>query len=533
MRTIPALLGLLLLAASAGALAAEPPEIPEHPDPKRYEEVPVQWRDYLLQARAAERISDPLQRCLAFPDIPGNRWPTGHAAAHCRFHFAHKPLSLGEIAAMLDGGDEAKLEGLMDASLQRHFSEQDFSEDIDSAFDVFSASPESDRVSAKWLEVAPQSAYANLARGKFLSNSAWDARGSKYAAETPRASMRRMSELMGQAISYFEKAIRLNPKLMPAYAALMNAGMADSLDDVENSALERAGKIDPACVEVARMRMWMLQPRWGGDYERMLGYANELKQYVPSRPQLAMHIEKPFSDRGSMLIQGNQYIESTLDVLDTAVAIGSDEDALRDAADVALNTADAKPDDWKGGAYLLQESRFRESNAWGDRNIARMLARKEPEWSLRYALRAIALEPDNAWGHYLAGAGYYNAGDYPEADREYAIAIKDPEQRQDSLREVAEMWLFSGFSKDEAARKAGALRAKPYIDQLIAEYPDDGRGWLMIFFEGMATSRGFVDEQGIRATLKKVDRSDPWQDRQAGDLDDMLRQITTFKKQKH
>ena len=521
MRTVPALAGMLLLAASTVGLAAEPPAIPDRPLAETFKDVPAPWRDYLIQARAAERIADPLQRCLAFPDIPGNHWPAGHAAAHCRYHFAHKPPSLAEMAAMLDAGDVAKLEALADASQQRHFSEQDFSEDIHGIFDraVFDASPESDRVTAKWLERMPGSAYANLARGQFLASSAWDARGGKYASETPRASLRRMSELAGEAIPYLEKALKINPRLMPAYTILINIGMMDSREDVENDAFERARKVDPACVELARMRMNALEPRWGGSYEQMLGYASELKQYLPRRPQLAIHVEKPFADRGDRLIADDRYTNETIDVLEAAVAIGSDEDALYDAADAAINSTEAKPDPLKGAAYLLQESRFREVNAWADRNIARALVQMEPEWSLRYSLRAISLDPDNAWAHGLAGAGYSNIRSFPEAEQQYLISMEDPGQRHGSLQEVAQMWFFG-----DRLDRGRMAKAKPYIDQLLREYPEDGRGWILDLQRRMVTGEPFgVDT--IKATLKKIDRSDDWQEERAEWLEGVVRQM--------
>ena len=505
-------LACLLLAACAGALAAEPPAIPDRATAETFKDAPAPWRDYLVQARAAERIADPLQRCLAFPDIPGNKWPPGHAAAHCRYHFAYKTPSLAEIAAMLDGGKVAEFEALVDASQQRHFSEQDFSEDIHEIFNrgVFDASPESDRITAKWLQLAPRSAYANLARGSFLSSSAWEARGGKYASETPGASLRRMSELVGEAITYYEKAISLKPRLMPAYTALANIAMADSREDVEKSAFERGQQIDPACVERARVRMVSLEPRWGGSYEAMLGYANELKQYLPRRPQLAIHVEAPFVDRGSVLVDADEYDKSTLGVLETAIAIGSDESALRNAAKVASYPSDGQPDRDKTLAYLLQEARFREPSAWASRELAWWLVRPEPQWGLRYALKATALDPDNALGHYLAGAGFYNVNRYVDADREYAIAIQDPAQRRASLREVAEMWLFSGFQKN-ANQKPGTARAKPYIDRLLREYPDDGRGWIMRWYYAAMMSDSGASVKEIPAVLAKVDRDDPWQ----------------------
>ncbi|MFT3898110.1 MAG: hypothetical protein QM719_10530 [Thermomonas sp.] len=523
-------LACLLLAASTVAFAAEPPAIPEKVDPKRYEEVPEPWRDYLLQARAAERIGDPLQRCLAFPDLPGNHWPAGHAAAHCRYHFAHKAPSLAEIAAMLDGGKVAELEALVDASQQRHFSDRDFGEDIHQIFDraLFDASPESDRVTAKWLELAPGSAYANLARGQFLVSSAWDARGGKYASETPRASLQRMSELAGEAIPYLEKSLQIDPRLMPAYTVLINLGMMDSREDVEENAFERAKKIDPACVELARMRMNALEPRWGGSYEQMLSYANELKQYVPGRPQLAMYIEKPFSDRGDVLVDDDEYTKATLDVLQAAVAIGGDEDAFRDAADVAFHATDVEKDRWKGVSYLLQETRFRDTNAWGNRSIGWALVLTEPEWSLRYSLRSIELDPGNAKAHSIAGAGYSNMHLLPEAEQQYGIAMEDPNQRHYSLREVAQMWFFG--DRPDHARMA---KAKPYIDRLLREYPDDGRGWILDLRRRMFINEP-LDVAMIEATLKKVDRSDEWQADQADFLEGAIRKMqASLQKPKH
>lgn len=262
-----------------------------------------------------------------------------------------------------------------------------------------------------------------------------------------------------------------------------------------------------------------LEPRWGGSYEQMLGYASELKQYLPRRPQLAIHVEKPFADRGDRLIADDRYTNETIDVLEAAVAIGSDEDALYDAADAAINSTEAKPDPLKGAAYLLQESRFREVNAWADRNIARALVQMEPEWSLRYSLRAISLDPDNAWAHGLAGAGYSNIRSFPEAEQQYLISMEDPGQRHGSLQEVAQMWFFG-----DRLDRGRMAKAKPYIDQLLREYPEDGRGWILDLQRRMVTGEPFgVDT--IKATLKKIDRSDDWQEERAEWLEGVVRQM--------
>ena len=92
------------------------------------------------------------------------------------------------------------------------------------------------------------------------------------------------------------------------------------------------------------------------------------------------------------------------------------------------------------------------------------------------------------------------------------------------------MWLWNGDLQKPEARKANASRAKPYIDRLIREYPDDGRGAIMAFWAGVFENPR-VDEPVLRAALKKVDRSDPWQKFRAEHMDQMLRQIDDYKKQ--
>ena len=516
-------LACLLFAACSGVFAAESPAIPDRPAADTFKDVPAPWRDYLIQARAAERIADPLQRCLAFPDIPGNKWPAGHAAAHCRHHFGVKRPTLDEIAGMVERKETAQLEALFDKSLARHFSQDDFSDDIHDTFNYLLTNRGNlesiDRITTAWLQQAPNSAYANLARGAYYNGAAWRVRGGQYASETPKEDLRRMSELVGQAIPYFEKAISINPKLMPAYTGMIDMGRLDSRDELVEEGIRGAEKWDPACPEFATQILNTLEPRWGGSYEQMLAYTSKLSAYVAQRPQLGVQMARPFADRGDMLVLDDQYNKATLDVLETAIAIGSDEDAFRDAADVAFHPDDGEKDVWRGLAYLLQETRFRDTNAWGDRSIACALVQTEPEWSLRYSLRSIALDPGNAKAHSIAGAGYSNMLRFPEAEQQYALAMEDLSQRHYSLREVAQMWFFG--NRPDSARMA---KAKPYIDQLLHEYPEDGRGWILDLQRRMVTGEPFgVDT--IKATLKKVDRSDEWQASKAEWLEGVIRQM--------
>lgn len=511
------------------AFAFEVPPIPDKPEAKTLKDAPVQWRDYLVKVRAAERIADPLQRCLAFPDLPGNRWPQGHSPDHCRYHFDDKRVTPVQIGAMLDKGETDKLERLMDEHLALHSDKQNFSEliHLDLDFEMDEAD-QNRKIAKRWIDLAPDSAYANTAYAWALLNTAWKMRGGKFDQDTPAENMAGMSYVASAAIPYFEKAIQLNPQLMPAYEGLYDLANVDSLEDLKQTTFDAAQKVDPSCEKFASKVMNSLRPRWGGSYEQMVAYSRILADHVKERPMLAAFMAEPYADRGNRLLYDNgQYTHDTGKILDQATLIGSDEGAMHDEADLALNATDAPQDSYRAFAYLLQESRFRKINAWGALGVAWLLMQSaEPEWSLAYASIAVKEASDNPLGHYIAGADYYNTDKPDAADAEYQLAIenKDASWKQASLREAAQMWLWHGDVQQSVQRKTNAAKAKPYIDQLMLQYPDDGRGAIMDFW-ARAFAGAPVNPSVIRAVLKKVDRSDSWQADRARYLDTMLQHI--------
>jgi hypothetical protein len=511
-------LWLAMTFVSPKAYSAKLPPIPHKPEAEIFKDAPAPWRDYLIKARLAERMADPLQRCLAYPDIPGNRWPAGHAEAHCRYH-AIKVIGLDEIAGYLDRDEIDALDKRLDGYLSKHFSDTDFGEDIHNVFGLFTIVDEkTDRISSDWLKRAPKSAYANLARASFYGGSAWKARGSGSTSETPRDNFRRMTEFVEQATPLLQAAIASKPNLMPAYSILLDIASLDSRAQLEREAIASGIAQDPACLELANKRMRSLQPRWGGSYEQMLALSAELSRHVSRRPQLAIHVAAPYGDRGDRLLAADEYTVEAAEILDIAIRIGSNEAHLHDAGDMALKTDGARSDAWKGLAALLQETRFGEGNAWSNRRIASRLVRFEPEWSLIHASRAATVDPGNAYGEYLLGAGFYNANRFDDAERHYRLAMVDDEQKKASLKELSTMWLYD--SKLEP--KQAVAKAKPYIDRLLTEYPDYGAAWLMrLDAASLIDSR--VDPALLKNFLRHADRKDPWQDKAAKEIEEAFR----------
>lgn len=515
------LAAVLLMAHGSVAVAMDLPSIPDRPESETFKDAPAPWREYLIKARAAERLDDPLQRCLAFPDLPGNKWPPRHAQAHCRYHNANVP-DLAEVEAHLQRGETADLERKLSDALDKHFSEEAFSEEIHRFFEQFQdANQETDRISNLWLEKAPDSAFALLARGSYYEDAAWNARGNKWAKETARQALREMTRLADQAVPLIKRSIKVEPRLMPAYVSAMDIGIMDSRPDLEKWAFKAAQELDPGCTEVVRYRMRSLEPRWGGSYEAMLSYAYQLPALYERRPQIAMYQAAAYGDRGNILIGADQYTQETADVLDIAVATGSSEISLHDMANLAFSRTDAPKDRLKGLAYLLQEARFNKGGAWADRAIGWNLLRTEPEWALIYLTRAESVEPDSAWGQYLLGAALYNSDRFEDAEPHYLKAAGDEQQRQASLRELITMWLYHAGLE----HKRAATRAKPYIDRLQAEYPKDGRGVMYRMDLRAMENGGHLDIDEMKRFLKVADRSDPPQRRYAEEIEAAFRKM--------
>lgn len=503
---------LALLFATPAAFAAEPelPAIPDRPAGELFKDVPAPWRDYLLKAREAERIADPLQRCLAYPDIPGNQWPVGHVRAHCLDHGV-RGMEIAAAQELLDAGKIDELDAYVRRVEAEHARKVDASEEIHYFFDQFAVEG-ADAFTDAWLKARPDSPYALTARANFLSGAARRVRGGAYASETLRENMRQMTAYYDQALPLYRKAVQGAPGLIEAWNGMLSLAYRDSRGDLEMEAFNAANAIDPGCQDLVDIRMTSLQPRWGGSYEDMLAYAESLKPLLATRPILARQVAAPYGDRGDRLIAAKEVGAEARDILDIAVRIGSNEDFLVDGGKVAWQSeVPGVQDRWKGLGYLMQAARFGVRDEWTHRMIAWGLLRDAPEISVRNVEIALKESPDSALLHYIAGAAYYNSKRPAQAEPHYLKAAgdqKDTENRQASLRELVTMWMFDAG----LGPKEGSAKAKPFLDRLIREFPDDGRARMYrIQSEGALTGR--ISDEAVREFEKRADPKDPAQAR--------------------
>jgi len=475
------LVAALLAFAALPSLAAQPAHAPvpmkaptaaeiaaKWPKPvTRYDNAPLAWRDFLQQARAADASKDPLQRCLAFPDFPDNQWPAQAAAQYCDWNFGPRP-TLADIRKLLDAGDVQGLDKRYAELQALHQGHADFSERIHSAIDIFDSSYESGALSKRWLELAPDSPYAMAARGNFYMRLGWSARGGKWMRDTPKEQVEQMEAHFAKAIEMFKGALAKEPRLMPAHSGLINIGTNGGLD--EDALFAAAVKADPGCTDLMEERMRALEPRWGGSYQAMDALDRQLLPMLAARPLLSLARHDPYYDRQDIFYRAEQY-DNALTAILPALPLTPHAAVYERAAAAMLRKKDATDEDrWRELAYLVAASRFRPGEHWValERGRLFLLLANDPEGAVASLAHAIELEPEDAYAHYLTGASFGRLGRFDDAEREYLLGRKDPDDeaiRRDSLIELTELLARAGLRE----------RARQYAIQAAREYPADPR----------------------------------------------------------
>jgi tetratricopeptide (TPR) repeat protein len=491
-------------AAPLASPAAKPPPygLPGTPayvvPPPHYDQAPEPWRSYLLQAREADKIADPLQRCLAFPPIPGSQWPANLIPAHCQYTFGLGDFSLATVKARLDKGDVAGLEDFYRKLQDKHFSDSDFSEHIHSALEVFDSSYESGVVSKRWLEAAPASPFAMVARAEFYQAMGWAARGAAYAQETPDEQIARMREYHDKARALYEQALKLEPKLMPAYVGLVHL----DFNGDSTAAFEIGRRVDPGCKPLMSMRMSALRPRWGGSYPRMVALELQILPQLPKRPLLALSRIWSYEDVYDLAYKAEKY-DLAVEALKPMVAVSSSPQIYEDLATAMFMKKDVDP--WERLSYSVQITRFRPGDAWNARERAhlQLTLANDAEGANRSAAAAVAAEPENGYGHYLYAGSFNRLGKVDEAEREYLLALEDEPEKskhRDALFELGDLMV----------RAHRTAKARAYADQAIKDFPEEGRAWLLNWLAtGMERVPLATLREAVQKFLAKADPNDP------------------------
>jgi hypothetical protein len=369
-----------------------PPPLPAQPPPKApFADAPPELREFFAKAKATDSIADPLARCLAFPDWPGNRWPAGLAQAQCHEVFGPR-LDVATLRKHFERGDYAGLDALFQRDLDRHFT-AGHDEVIHRDFDLIGGGTSWDTFTQQWLRARPDSAFALAARAHYLESAAWKARGDKTAAETTPEALRVMGELAEQGIDVYRRALAKEPRLLPAYEGILDLAKLIGRDDIKAGAIAAAAKIDPDDYRVAAAAVEALSPRWSGDHRQFVAYMTQLYPRVPGRPLLALAVSGIAADLGEdCLCSGD--VEGSVEVLAEAAPMSSAPAVQVGLARAYLHSPGAHA--LQALSLLIAASRYQTPHGWYPSFVGgELMMENEHAWAVDYLERAQAAEPDN------------------------------------------------------------------------------------------------------------------------------------------
>lgn len=239
---------------------------------------------FVAAVAKAEQISDPMERCLHFPDPPGSHWSHDGLVAYC--HYVLQPtMSVAEFDRLIQSGHAKEVDqrfAAWEADPKKH-------PDAFFYFLVSSLSetgPEQHPLLESWKRQSPHSAFAYAASGWRYTDEGWAARGGKPGVDTPQSNLDAMQDSMERARGDLAMAIRLDPKLAAAYATMVDIGTA--LDDkayvaqAEEQGLHLAGSTYPVFMNLTRYT----SSRWHGNARTQHALLDELAPSLPKEPLL-------------------------------------------------------------------------------------------------------------------------------------------------------------------------------------------------------------------------------------------------------
>ncbi|MBS0431726.1 MAG: DUF4034 domain-containing protein [Proteobacteria bacterium] len=433
---------------------------------------------FLDAAQRAEKIADPLQRCLAYPDPPGSHWDRETVVGYCKYR--NQPMiTVAQVQQMVQAGHAGELDRMFAAALQAQSTDPDARGRFDHIFFNTFAKASFDLRSTldAWKRQSPDSAFAYAASGYEYMEMAWDARGEDYISKTPLSAIDSMDRLAQQADADLQRAIRLNPKITPAYNAMMSLGGITLGDDYALAASKRGLAQDPANYALYSRLMWLEQPNWYGSLGAMDAVARDAQKHADRNPLLRMLL----SGRDLYRIKKCKCSPAAeLNAYEAVLDHAADTDTLDDAGYAARDANEPSA----MTIYLSEALRF--NPTLHDTRIDRIYDLVEfdrIDWAIDEASRLIAADPDDEFAIKARGWAYSIGGDATHAQQDFETAAGlDPDDG----------WVQGQLAGAYMGNKQWD-KAWDMANREIGKNPQDMSGW---------TLRASIQEQQPRPGLK-------------------------------
>lgn len=469
---------LLAIAACAGYLATRPSKpspppatasvavapAPPAAKPKPHVFTPAELNAFLTAAANAEAITDPLKRCLAYPDPPSSHWNAAAVSAYCRYR-TQPIITADEVRSLIEHGQAAELDRRLGDSLQAQLTQPDAVGRLDRTFfaDFNDGSLDQRYLLDAWKRASPDSAFAYAASGFAYVQMAIAARGGDYASKTPQDNMDSMQRLLTLADADLQKARKLDPRITPIYTAMVQAGGYALGERYAERALHDGLQQDPANFAIYGQYIWIAQPQWLGSLEDLQHAVDQGLQHARQNPllrlkqaEVAEYTANIHGWRGDPV-----RVEDFPAVFDQAADAGPLGAAGRTAAEHGQPAMAA--------IYLSEAIRFNSDDASARRQLARLAGEQnQPALVMLHAGKLLAEHPDDAELLTFRGWASMQLGKVAEARADLVRALEKNPDNGFAMSLLASLYVYSTREWD----KGWALS-----DRLIAQYPDHPDGW--------------------------------------------------------
>ena len=431
--------------------------------------------DFVRKVGAAETIADPLQRCLAFPDPPLSHWKPATVSAYCRYQ-NQSAVTLQQARDLIASGHADQLDRRLADALGRQLSKAGSPGLLDSTYLEDFAWPAKDTraMIEAWKRQSPHSAFALAASGAAFVEAAYDARGGEFADETKKAQFDAMEKLLALARTDLDKAIAIEPRMTPAYTALLVASRTDRTPaETFDLAEARAGRgsIESATLRTASRSGAAALGRLHRGHAEHQRARPGLGEGQPAAVAVAGR-----SDRRSIRLPLLQvpHRERTA-IPANAVDGGATSEVLSDAGNGTMNEQD-DPLQWDDDSlnasiiYLAEALRFDPQRVRDRLRLIDELLPMDPATAVVEGDRAVALSPRSADAFEDRARAKQENSDDKGAEQDYRTALS---LRPGDVFDLYQLgWIFANSHRrwDEAWTIA---------DQLVREHPDHPEGWTL------------------------------------------------------
>lgn len=460
--------------APARALPAA--SVPSHEPPVF---TPVQLKAFIADAAKAEAITDPLQRCIAYPDPPGSHWSPEAVKAYCRYHL-QSTISFDQAQKLIRSGHAAELDRRLGAALQAQRTQPESAGLLDRTyFNAFGTGSFDARATLDaWKRASPDSAFAFAASGFAYVAMARNARGGAYIQDTPQSNIDAMERLLQLADVDLQHAASLDPRVTPTYIAMINAGALALGDAYTIKAARKGLAYAPADYAIYGLLIHAAEPKWGGSLEAMKAVARLAQTHVKENPLLAIiQSAEPVVEYDLCNCEGR----ADWQMFTFAFAnVGSAEEFFS-----AGNAANRSEHYGLAVVYLSEELRFLPGSSISrQRRDVAMTDLGETASALDDATRWIKQSPADSCAYNARGYAYKARNDelHAAADLRHAAEL-DPGDMF-PLGQMAQMYL----GKSEWDEVLGVA------DQMVHTHPEQPDGWVVRAMAQQAANRPGLEE---------------------------------------